>query len=146
MARTPLKPGSPLTAATPLRAAAVGKSAPRDTIPPKVRKQVTARDPWCRRCGDPGHLHCHHRRPKQAGGDPRAHADCCCNLCRLCPACHVWVHAHRGEAETEGYLLPAETLLPGSVSVMVRSADGGASLWPSCSGVWLSEAPEVVTA
>jgi len=29
---------------------------------------------------------------------------------------------------------------------MVRSADGGASLWPSCSGAWLSEAPEDVGA
>ena len=65
---------------------------------------------------------------------------------RLTTEQHLWVHAHRAEAEAEGLILPAETLFPGLVSVMVRSADGGASLWPSCSGAWLSEAPEDVGA
>ena len=141
MARTSLESG-----AAPLRAVAATRTPVRDTIPPKVRLLVAARDPWCVRSGSPSGLHIHHRRLKQAGGDPRSHTDCPCNLVRLTTEQHLWVHAHRAEAEAEGLILPAETLFPGSVSVMVRSADGGASLWPSCSGAWLSEAPEDVSA
>jgi len=115
----------------------------KDTIPPKVRRLVSARDPWCLRCGSPRDLEQHHRRLKQAGGDPRPHTDCCCNLIRLCTGCHAWVHGHRAGAEASGWRLPAETVLPASDGVMRNSDDGGVTSWPSCGGKWLDEPCEV---
>jgi len=113
----------------------------KDTMPLKVRRLVSARDPWCLRCGSPRDLEQHHRRLKQAGGDPRPHTDCCCNLIRLCTGCHAWVHGHRAGAEAHGWRLPAETITPGSDGVMRNSDDGGVTSWPSCGGKWLDEAP-----
>jgi hypothetical protein len=114
----------------------------RDTIPARVRKLVNARDPWCQVSGSPDLLEIHHRRPKQMGGDPRPHADCPCNLIRLTRETHRWVHRNRREAEAMGLLLPAETVLPGSVSVMRGSEDGGgAAMFASCDGQWLAECP-----
>jgi hypothetical protein len=138
MGRTPF-PRTPPTIRT---VAAVKRAHRADTIPPKVRQLVNARDPWSILSGTPYGLEIHHRRLKGSGGDPRPHTDCPCNLIRLTRDEHAWVHAHRAEAEAEGFILPAETVFPGSVSVLFRSADGGASLWPSCDGTWLSEAPE----
>jgi hypothetical protein len=120
------------------------KSAPkkrRDTIPRAVRALVSKRDPWCQVSGLTTRLEVHHRRPKQMGGDPRPHADCPCNLIRLTRSQHQWVHRNRREAEAMGLLLPAETKLPGSVSVMRGSADGGVTSYPTCSGEWASECP-----
>jgi hypothetical protein len=126
-----------LHASAPVKAAAVAR---RDTIPPKARALVNERDPWCVRCGQPTGLHVHHRRLKGQGGDSRAHADDCCNLIRLCSDCHYAVHNDdRRRAEAEGYIVPAETLLPGSVSVLVATADGGLEKYPSCDGRWLDE-------
>ena len=118
----------------------------KDTIPRKVRKLVNDRDPWCLMSGSPSGLEMHHRRPKQMGGDPRPHADCCCNLVRLSAEQHKWVHRNRSEAEAMGLLLPAETVLPGSVSVMRASEDGRVASYPSCEGQWLSEPPCEVAA
>lgn len=113
------------------------RAAPRrDTIPRKVRLLVNARDPWCQMTGSPSGLEMHHRRPKQMGGDPRPHTDCACNLIRLTRKQHRWVHRHRDEAEAMGLLLPAETVLPGSVSVMRASEDGGITSYAHCDGTW----------
>lgn len=113
-----------------------------DTIPPKVRGLVNDRDPWCVHCGSPNALHQHHRRLKGDGGDTRPHTDCCCNLVRLCATCHYWAHVlGRPEAEAEGLIIPAETLLPGSVSVLVHTADGGMDRYPACDGEWVSNSP-----
>ncbi len=114
----------------------------KDTIPRKVRQLVNLRDPWCQMSGSASGLEMHHRRPKQMGGDPRSHADCPCNLIRLTSERHEWVHKNRREAEAMGLLLPAETVLPGSVGVMRASEDGGVTSWPSCAGQWLSEPAE----
>ena len=111
-----------------------------DTIPPKVRGSVNHRDKWCGRCGSADHLHNHHRRLKGQGGDQRPHTDCACNLIRLCSACHYAVHNDdRRAAEAAGYIVPAETVLPGSVSVLVATADGGLEKYASCDGRWLDE-------
>lgn len=115
----------------------------KDTIPRKIRALVNARDPWCVMCGSTSGLEQHHRRPKQMGGDPRACADCCCNIVRACAEHHRWIHANRREAEAMGLLLPAETVLPGSVGVMRASEDGGVTSWPDCQGNWHAEPCEV---
>jgi hypothetical protein len=114
----------------------------RDTIPPKVRRAVNQRDEWCQMCGSPSLLEQHHRRLKQAGGDPRPHTDCPCNLVRLCRRHHRWAHRHRIEAEAIGVRVPAETAEPGRVSVMRGTEDGGgATMWPTCDGQWAAESP-----
>ena len=72
-------PGRPLTA----------------TIPPRVRREVLARDRHhCRRrgCGHTRHLHLHHIRPRAAGGGHEA-----ANLVTLCAACHHLWHERGGE-------------------------------------------------
>ena len=134
-------PSSPGTASLiPSARRTLRPRARQDTIPPKARALVTARDPWCVRCGTPGALHVHHRRLKGQGGDPRAHTDCPCNLARLCHRCHGEVHGpDRREAEAAGYIVPGETVLPGSVSVLVATADGGLEKYASCDGRWLDE-------
>lgn len=125
---------------TPCTSAA-GK-ARKDTIPPKVRRLVNKRDRWCQMCGATSWLEQHHRRPKQMGGDPRPHADCPCCLVRVCRECHRWIHRSRREAEARGLLMAAEVTEPGRVSVMRGSEDGGgAAMFPTCSGEWVSECP-----
>jgi len=128
---------APGTKPAPARRAAQHR---KDTIPPKVRRMVNARDPWCVHCGSPRSLHQHHRRLKGDGGDSRSHTDCACNLVRLCAACHIWVHGKdRPEAEAEGLIIPAEILFPGSVSVLVHTADGGLERFAACDGQWADE-------
>jgi 5-methylcytosine-specific restriction endonuclease McrA len=60
----------------------------RASIPPKLRREVLARDGHrCRRCGRTAHLNVHHRHKQEHGG---AHT---LNNCEtLCRACHVVLH------------------------------------------------------
>ena len=115
----------------------------RDTIPPKVRKAVHGRDQRrCLHCGGwfpDGGIHIHHRRLKQAGGDPRPHTDCACNLVSLCWTCHGWFHdteAGRAKAEAEGFIIPNVTPEPWRLSVLVHGEDDGSGIkaWPTCEG------------
>jgi hypothetical protein len=106
-----------------------------DTIPPRVRRLVAARDGgWCARCGTVRELHQHHRRIKGSGGDPRPHTDCACNIITLCTGCHEW--AHRGDrrrAEAEGLIVPRAETAPGRVSVMIGSeCESGMTVWLAC--------------
>lgn len=70
----------------------------------KTRGLVLARAGFaCERCGvdlTSGGVHIHHRRLRSHGGghDP-------VNLVALCPQDHIWVHAHRGEALAEGWIV-----------------------------------------
>lgn len=115
----------------------------RDTIPPKVRKAVNARDGrWCLYCGrcfPDGGIHLHHRRLKQAGGSSAEHADCACAIVSVCWAHHGWFHdtaVGRGTAETEGFIIPAATEEPWRLSVLVHGDPDGGSVesWPTCEG------------
>ena len=129
-----------------------GRKAPRpaESFPRLIRLAAIERDGGhCLRCGDDRCLDVHHRRIKGMGGDPRPHTDCLCNAATLCHfACHLgWAHRERTEAEAEGFVVPNSTLLPGSVSVMVHGAGGGGSaLFPTCTGMWVSNAPKGVAA
>lgn len=120
-----------------------GGSGTGETFPPAVAALIDARDPWCVHCGSPDNLHRHHRRIKGIGGDPREHTHCACDGLRLCGACHEWAHTTgRREAEAEGLIIPRVTAFPGSVSVLVHTADGGMQKYPSCTGEWLDYVPE----
>ncbi len=117
-------------------------------IPRKVCRQVDKRDTWngtrcCVKagCGKPGLLHRHHRRIKGAGGDPRAHTDCACNIVTLCGEHHEWAHRNRREAEAEGLIISAEVTEPGLHPVMVGTENSGVTAWPTCDGRWITEAP-----
>ena len=62
-------------------------------IPPKVRRQVNERDPFCRGCGSENPAHNHHIIFKSRGGTDEAE-----NLARLCVKCHQRTHLlHEGE-------------------------------------------------
>ena len=121
-----------------------GGSGTGETFPPAVAALIDARDPWCVHCGSPDNLQRHHRRIKGHGGDPRPHTQCACNGVRLCLLCHVpWAHeAGRREAEAEGLIIPRSVLEPWTVSVLVHTADGGQTKYPSCTGEWLDYVPE----
>jgi len=115
-------------------------------FPAKVAALLDARDEWCQRCGSPRDLERHHRRGKASGGsENRPHTQCACNGVRLCMTCHIWAHRHgRAEAEDQGFMVSQAQDEPGRVSVMRGSEDGGgAAMWPSCDGQWLSEPGEV---
>lgn len=130
----------------------------RDTIPPKVRKAVHARDQHqCLHCGGwfpDGGIHLHHRRLKQAGGDPRPHTDDASNLVSLCAPCHMWMHdteVGRRTALAEGFIIPNSTLEPWRVSVLVHGEQGagGITAWPTCEGGrdgWVFTDPDGVAA
>ena len=114
-----------------------------DTIPPKVRKLVHARDQrWCQHCGghfSEGGIHQHHRRLKQMGGDPRPHTDCACNLLSLCWTCHDWLHntpEGRVKAGAEGFIIPNAVKEPGLHSVLLHGEldGGGVEAWLTCEG------------
>ncbi|HEV2450748.1 MAG TPA: HNH endonuclease signature motif containing protein [Streptosporangiaceae bacterium] len=115
----------------------------KDTIPPKVRKLVHARDDrYCQHCGGhfpDGGIHLHHRRLKQNGGDPRPHTDCPCNLISLCWTCHDWLHntaEGRAKAKRESFIIPNATPEPGLVSVLLHGDLDGEDVqaWLTCAG------------
>ena len=61
----------------------------------RLRHVVFDRDGWrCERCGRPGRLEVHHRRPVRQGG-----ADVLDNLVTLCAGCHIAEHAPPVDAE-----------------------------------------------
>ena len=65
------------------------------TIPPRVRREVLARDRHrCRRrgCHHTRHLHLHHITPRAVGGGHEPE-----NLVTLCPACHALWHERGGD-------------------------------------------------
>jgi len=75
------------------------------TIPPRVRREVLARDRHrCRRrgCDHTGFLHLHHILPRHDGGthDPE-------NLVTLCPACHRLWHERGGDLPSLLTAVPA---------------------------------------
>jgi len=64
------------------------------TIPPKIRREVLARDRHrCRRkgCQNSRYLHLHHLTPRALGGGNKLE-----NLVTLCTACHALWHAEGG--------------------------------------------------
>jgi hypothetical protein len=150
--RRPLEPGVPWSRTVPLRAAK-GKSAAAkgshassargESFPPAVAALLDARDPWCVHCGSPFGLQRHHRRIKGMGGDRRSHTDCACDGVRICRSCHEWAHSGDGQrdAEAEGLIIPRATVQPWTLGVLVRTADGGLTKYPSCDGGWLDEVP-----
>jgi len=134
-------PLRPRPASTPETGAARKGSSPSrpKPFPPAVAALLDARDPWCVHCGSPDGLQRHHRRLKGIGGDGRDHTQCACNGVRLCWLCHSRAHRDaRGEAETEGLIIPRSTLEPWTVSVLVHLEEdrGGLDLWPLCDGTW----------
>ena len=99
---------------------------------------VLARDGWkCVRCGediggDRGlEWVVHHRRPRGLGGTRRTDTNSPINLLTLCSGCHVHVESHRGEALSNGWLVP-QIADPATIGVLVEhgsrftylSADG----------------------
>ena len=67
----------------------------RSSIPPRLRREVLARDRnTCRRrgCGHTRHLHVHHLVPRAAGGENELE-----NLVTLCPGCHHLWHERGGD-------------------------------------------------
>lgn len=113
-------------------------------FPPAVAALIDARHPWCAMCGSPRDLHRHHRRVKGHGGDPRPHTDCACNGIRLCATCHAYIHdtaEGRDLAEHNGLIIPRGTVFPGSVSVLIATADGGLLKWLTCDGEYADEQP-----
>jgi hypothetical protein len=151
--RTPLRPGKPLVRnAAPLAlvGARVGvggvarPAAPHDTIPAKVRQQVSLRDPWCVHCGRTYGLHCHHRRLKGSGGDPRPHTDCSCNIVRLCWRDHALIHDTadgRRLAEAEGLIISGAVTEPWTEPVLVQTQDSEFAAFPTCDGRWSKGPP-----
>lgn len=133
-------------------AAAVAKPTPyRDTIPPRVRRLVDARDSvdgvrLSVLTGMPAtRPHRHHRRGKGMGGDTRAHVDCPCNIVTLDEGDHYWCHVlGRIDAEAEGFIVSGAEIFPGAVSVLVHSEGdtSGTEAWPTCDGEWVFQAPE----
>jgi len=120
------------------------RTAPRDTIPPDIRRLVTRRDlGLCVHCGLPA-KHQHHRRLKGHGGDTRAHADCCCNLVSLCVAGHELAHRERFFALAEGLIVPGAARLPGLLPVLVHGYEDGSGVrvWPTCTGEWIDYEPD----
>ncbi len=139
----PGPPGSDLRVTRFSQPGQVGRRAARSKpFPPAVAALLDIRDEWCQRCGSPRDLERHHRRGKASGGSQnRSHAHCPCNGVRLCPPCHRWAHRlERREAEVQGFIVSQSVDEPGSVSVMRGSEDGGgAAMYPTCTGEWLSE-------
>jgi hypothetical protein len=144
--RKPLKPVSDRRAAMPPK-----PRQRKDTIPPKVRQAVHARDEhWCQHCGGhfpDGGIHLHHRRLKQAGGDKRPHTDESCNLVSVCYLCHDWLHntaEGRRKAEAEGFIIPNAETEPGLHSILLHGEGdgGGVQAWLTCDGKHVSTAPE----
>ena len=120
------------------------------SFPRKTAGLIDARDSdlsgerCCQRCGSKWHLERQHRRAKGMGGSQnRPHAHCPCNGITLCRDCHQWAHAHPERAEAEGFIVSQSVGEPGSRGVMRFSAsEGGATMWPDCSGNWLSAVGE----
>lgn len=65
----------------------------------------------CERCSEPvgdrrgTDWHCHHRRPRAAGGSKRDDTNSPSNCTVLCPRCHTDVESYRATALTECWLL-----------------------------------------
>lgn len=122
-----------------------------DPIPPKVRRDVNRRDGrYCYVDGrhfPEGGIHLHHRRLKQAGGDPRPHAHCACNLVSICWEHHAWIHdtdEGRIFAEAEGLIIPNMVLEPGTISVLAHGEDDGSGVmvWLTCDGRRMTGTPD----
>lgn len=65
------------------------KGRKRSSVPPRLRRQVLARDRHrCVRCGRSGPLHLHHRKPIASGGRHSLE-----NLVTVCAPCHRHHHA-----------------------------------------------------
>ena len=117
---------------------------PRDTIPARVRRIVTARDMGlCVHCGMPA-VHIHHRRVKGAGGDLREHTDCPCALVSICLDGHERAHRDRFYGLAEGLIVPRATPLPGLLPVLVHGLEDGSGVraWPTCTGEWQTYEPD----
>jgi hypothetical protein len=72
----------------------------RSVIPPRLRRQVLARDQHrCQYpgCGHAGFLQIHHRVPLSQGGQTNLE-----NLVTLCSRCHRLLHAEESELKREG--------------------------------------------
>lgn len=72
----------------------------------RARLEITGRS-WgsCQRCGGPGPVQCHHRRPRGKGGTSEARAGYPSNGIALCRPCHDWVESHRAQALDLGLLV-----------------------------------------
>lgn len=121
---------------------------PYEGFPKEIRAAAIERDGGaCIYSGETGLLEVHHRRIKGMGGDGRDHTDCLCNAATLVRRWHRWAHLTRREARAAGLIVPRSAVLPGATAVMVHGAGGGGStLYPTCDGRWVSNAPSVVAA
>ena len=146
---TPLRRGEPLATVTILTGG--GKvlplarpKRPKDTIPANIRRIVTERDMGlCVYTGKPA-THIHHRRLKGMGGSSDAHANCLCNLVLLDSGAHEYMHKNRFIALAEGVIIPAATVAPWLLPVLVHGRDDGSGVrvWPTCDGEWLTYEPD----
>lgn len=80
----------------------IGPKRPRPT--PREESEaydvVTARDPWCVRCGTAA-IERDHRQNRSQGG-----LTVPCNLQGLCPVCHAWKTQNPAAAVLEGFAVP----------------------------------------
>jgi hypothetical protein len=132
---------SPMGSLHPFPAAAIVLIDLRDAITAEVTIPVRL----CQRDGSAQNLARHHRRGKgQGGSENRPHTQCPCNAVTLCQRCHYWAHVlEPRQAMAEGFIVSRSVGRPGSVGVMrFAAAQGGATMWPSCGGLWLETAPE----
>ena len=153
--RTPLARVTPLRRREPLATVTVlaggGKvlplarpKRPKDTIPANIRRIVTRRDEGlCVYTGRPA-VHIHHRRLKGMGGSAGGHVNCPCNLILLTLEAHELAHRDRFLALAEGLIVPAATVAPWLLPVLVHGRDDGSGVraWPTCSGEWVDYEPE----
>lgn len=139
--RTPLAAGAAMLRRTPLaqvsprrlaEAVAAGRPAraatrPRDTGPDQLTVEaILERAAYaCERCSGPlgpvrgRDWHCHHRRPRAAGGSRRADTNSPANLVAICPDCHTAVESRRGEALAEGWLV-TQVSDPAAVALLIE--------------------------
>lgn len=128
--RTPLERRTPLVQPYPNR---ISSAAP---VRRRTRIRVTGPDQLtveaileraayaCERCsGLLGPVrgrdwHCHHRRPRAAGGSRRADTNSPANLVAICPTCHTAAESRRGEALAEGWLVP-QSGDPAAVALLI---------------------------
>lgn len=113
---------------------------------PETVNRVLLRDGWrCVRSGeDIGGTRgldyvIHHRRPRGLGGSRRADTNDCANLLTLCTPCHVHVESHRGEALSNGWLVPQGTD-PATVGCLVEH--GSRFVYLSADGSYSESPPE----
>ena len=72
----------------------------------KLRELVYTRAAGkCERCGTPGQMQYHHRRPRGMGGTRRTDTAGAANALLLHPSCHEWVERNRAAALDQGFLV-----------------------------------------